>query len=145
SAFTVGAVRATGYLANASEPFSSIGPTHDGLPKPDIAGPDGLTTAVYGSRGFYGTSASTPAVAAAVALVLSEDPTLTPREAADRLVANAIGGPDTFEAADGTVGAGYARLPPPGSTDSGGGCGGGSAAVVAPGLLWLTSLRRRRA
>ncbi len=145
SAFTVGAVRAAGYLGNERESFSSVGPTHDGLAKPDIAGPDGLTTAVYGSIGFYGTSASTPAVAAAVALVLSEDPALTPREAADRLVANAITERHTFEAADGALGAGYARLPPPGSGGPDGPCGGGGAAAAAPCLLLLSSLRRRRA
>ena len=144
SAFTVGAVRATGYLGNGTESFSSVGPTHDGRDKPDIAGPDGLTTAVYGSVGFYGTSASTPAVAAAVALLLSEDPSLTPREAADRLAANAIGTRHTFQAADGAFGAGYARLPPPGSGGGAGECGGGAAAVLVPGLLF-SSLRRRRA
>ncbi|MDP2310506.1 MAG: S8 family serine peptidase [Pseudomonadota bacterium] len=143
SAYTVGAVRAVGYLGNDSESFSSVGPTHAGYPKPDIAGPDGLTTGVYGVRGFYGTSASTPAVAAAIALLLEEDPQLTPREAANRLSANAISGRATWDAPDGTLGAGYARLPSPGS--GGGGCGQGSvSAAFLPSLLWLSLLRRRR-
>ncbi|MDP2312278.1 MAG: S8 family serine peptidase [Pseudomonadota bacterium] len=149
SAFTVGAVRADGYLGNDVEAFSSQGPTHGGAAKPDIAGPDGLTTGVYGVRGFYGTSAATPAVAAAVALLLSEDPRLTPQEAADRLVANAISGRATWEAPDGALGAGYARLPAPGSAGDRGcpapGGSGGAAAVFVPSLLWLSLLRRRRA
>jgi subtilisin family serine protease len=144
SAFTVGAVRADGYLGNSAESFSSIGPTHDGLAKPDIAGPDGLTTAVYGSLGFYGTSAATPAVAGAIALLLSEDPSLTPREAADRLAANAHSERNTFQAADGALGAGYARLPPPDSGGPPGPCGAGGAALL-PTLLWFSSSRRRRA
>lgn len=145
SSFTVGAVRAVDYLANGPESFSSVGPTRGGLDKPDLAGPDGLTTGVYGPRGFYGTSASTPAIAGAIALILSEDPTLSPREAADRLRAEAIGTRATFEAADGALGAGYARLPPPGSGGSHPGCGGGAAAASAPLLLLLSSFRRRRA
>ncbi len=145
SAYTVGAVRAEGYLDNAAEGFSSLGPTHAGYAKPDIAGPDGVTTGVYGARGFYGTSASTPAVAAAIALLLSEDPRLTPRGAADRLSANAISGRATWEGPDGALGAGYARLPPPGSAGDRGCAPGAGAAAFAPCLLWLSSIRRRRA
>lgn len=131
SAFSVGAVRAAGYLDNGAEDFSSIGPTHGGAPKPDIAGPDGLTTAVYGAVGFYGTSASTPAVAAAIALLLERDPSLTPQEAAAQLQANALAPAATWSAPDGTVGAGYARLPPPDGIPRG--CGG-AAWVLAPML-----------
>lgn len=143
-AFTVGAVRADGYLGNNAESFSSTGPTHGGAPKPDIAGPDGLSTGIYGELGFYGTSASTPAVAGAIALLLSEDPTLTPREAADRLVGEALGSRATWQAPDGSLGAGYARLPAPDSGERTG-CRGGGAAALVPCLLWLTVHRRRRA
>ena len=45
---TVAAVRANGYLQNGPESYSSQGPTHGGVDKPDIAGPDGLTTSAYG-------------------------------------------------------------------------------------------------
>ncbi len=49
------------------EPFSSQGPTFDGRTKPDIVGPDGVSSATFGT--FFGTSASSPHAAAAAALV----------------------------------------------------------------------------
>lgn len=108
-AFSVGAVRVTGYLDNEPEPFSSWGPNQAGHPKPDIAGPDGLTVAAYGSRGFYGTSASAPVVAGLIALILGEDPNLTSRQAARRLQGWAWGDDATWS--DPRWGAGKARLP----------------------------------
>lgn len=138
--FTVGAVRADGYLGNGPESFSSRGPTHGDLAKPDIAGPDGLSSSIYGETGFYGTSASTPAVVAALALVMSREPELTPREAAERLQAWAVPGEPTWRAPDTDLGAGYARLPPlePRSR----GCGEGF--LLLPALAWLPLARLRR-
>lgn len=107
---SVGAVRAAGYLQNDIESFSSRGPTSDGRPKPDIAGPDGLTTQAYGAEGFYGTSAATPAVAAAIALVLSEEPQLGPYGAAERLQGWSLGDDATFDSPDPRWGSGKARL-----------------------------------
>ncbi len=142
ASFTVGAVRAVEYLGNRAESFSSIGPSHAGIPKPDIAGPDGLSTATYGTYGFYGTSASTPAVAGAVALLLGAEPELSPLEAAERLRDTASRGTGAWRAEatawaepDGSLGAGYARLPSPS-----GACGGSGIAAAAPFLL----LFRRR-
>jgi len=112
--FTVGAVRADGYITNGPESFSSQGPTVAGVPKPNIAGPDGITTSIYGPVGFYGTSAATPSVAGALALLMSADPSLSARQAADRLAATAIADLSFAEAADPGLGAGRARLPPPG-------------------------------
>lgn len=142
--FSVGAVKAIDYLQNEAESYSSMGPTHGGVAKPDIAGPDGLTTAVYGVTGFYGTSASTPAVAAALALLMGEDPDLTPDEAKARLVANAIGGKATWQEPDLALGPGKARLPDPEVDGSPGICGAnGGAAEAALLLMWLRPRRRR--
>lgn len=73
-ALTVGAV---GVSSGAVEPFSSRGPTQDGRVKPDIAGPDGVSTAAYDGGPFFGTSAATPHVAGAAALLLSRTPSLS--------------------------------------------------------------------
>lgn len=51
------------------ESFSSQGPTNDNRVKPDVVAPDGVSTVSYGTRAFYGTSASTPHTAGTVSLV----------------------------------------------------------------------------
>lgn len=140
SVFTVGAVRATNYIGNDAEYFSSQGPTHGGLNKPDIAGPDGLSSSVYGATGFYGTSASTPAVTAALAILMSADPDLGPYEAADRLMSYAASERATFEPPDTALGAGYARLPP--LEIAARGCG--DRPLLLPVLLWWPLVRLRR-
>jgi len=118
--FAVGAVRASRYLDGGPEGFSSQGPTNSGYPKPDIAGPDGLSGAVFGAGGFFGTSASAPAVAGLVALVMSNDRSLTPRRASEVLQAWAW--TDNGAWTDPRWGAGKARLPVlPGRSS---GCGG---------------------
>ena len=143
AAFTVGAVRATAdYARLGPESFSSWGPTGSGLAKPDIAGPDGLSSSVYGVTGFYGTSASTPAVAAAIALVMSRYPDLGPREAAGWLADQAMTEQDAGEAPDPALGAGRARLPPPDAGSAG--CGSRFAAAPLGLMLLSLGLRRRR-
>ncbi len=141
SVYTVGAVRALDYLSHEVEYFSSQGPTHGGLNKPDIAGPDGLSSSVYGATGFYGTSASTPAVTAALAILMSADPELDPYGAADRLSSWAITDRATFDPPDTALGAGYARLPP--LEVAARGCG--DRPLLLPVLLWwpLAVMRRR--
>lgn len=62
-------------LSDVPESFSSEGPTTDGRNKPEITGPDGVQTSL--TTTFYGTSASTPHVGGAVALLMSQNPTMT--------------------------------------------------------------------
>ena len=68
SALTMGAVQ---YASTSIESFSGQGPTSTGLQKPDLVGPDGVSTATYTT--FFGTSAATPHAAGAAALVWSEN------------------------------------------------------------------------
>lgn len=61
------AVSAVG--ATPTRPYSSCGPTWDGRLKPDLSAGDGVSTDTYGSHGFFGTSASSPHVAGAAAVL----------------------------------------------------------------------------
>jgi len=67
---TVGAFNYAGGL----EFFSSFGPNSAGVGKPEILGPDGVSTASYRGSAFSGTSAACPHVAGAVALILGSAP-----------------------------------------------------------------------
>ena len=80
---TVGAVGVNTPFSPAD--YSSEGPTtgpggtaNGGWRKPDIAAFAGVSTATYGTRGFNGTSAATPHVAGAAALVSNRYPTFGP-------------------------------------------------------------------
>ena len=142
SVVAVGAVRARGYAFNGPESFSSRGPTNGGLAKPDIAGPNGLSGTVYGPTGFYGTSASTPAVVGAIALLMEEDPRLDAEAATERLKATALRDGAAGDAGDPGLGAGRARLLPPGSAPP---CGGNAGwGLVLMGPLFALGARRRR-
>jgi len=139
AALSVGAVRARGYLLNGAEGFSSVGPTNAGIPKPELAGPDGLSTETTGGEGFYGTSAAAPAVTGALALLMSADPTLDSHAAAALLRATAVRPETLWAEPDPALGDGHARLPPP--TAGSRGCLEG--ALVLALLLPLPGLRRR--
>lgn len=54
------------------EYFSSRGPTKNGTTKPDFSSPDGVSTASYGERSFYGTSAATPHISGAIGLLMDK-------------------------------------------------------------------------
>jgi parallel beta-helix repeat protein len=107
SALTVGAFDAGG--AVRLEPFSSRGPTVDGRTKPDILAPDRVTTSTESP--FPGTSASTPHVAGAAALVKQLHPGYSPAEIQEFLEDRAIDvGPPGKENA---YGSGLVSLDPP--------------------------------
>ena len=92
-------------FANASvEPFSSAGPTIDGRMKPDLTGPDGISShlpdfgaaSINGSNnctfqsGFYGTSSAAPHTAGAAALVKGQFPNMTNDQIKNFLVSRAV-------------------------------------------------------
>ena len=103
------------WQTNALEPFSSRGPTIDGRLKPDLTGPDWVSSFSYGPfggcggpTGFAGTSAATPHVAGAAALVKAANPRFGPNELQAYLESRAIdlGVPGR----DGSYGAGRLSL-----------------------------------
>lgn len=86
TALTVGAIDLHAYLTARPQGYSSLGERGLGF-KPDIYGPDAIGTRTLGPRGFFGTSAATPAVAGLIAVLMSEHPGLTPQAASERLQA----------------------------------------------------------
>jgi uncharacterized repeat protein (TIGR02543 family) len=93
-AITVGAVDGVSY---DPEPYSSQGPTlgpggdcDGGTVKPDLVAYANVSTMSYGAQGFNGTSAATPHVAGAAALVQAAYPSYTVDDLQDYLEAEAI-------------------------------------------------------
>jgi len=70
-AVTVGAVD---WSDDSYHTYSSQGPTNDGRIKPDLCAPSGVSGSTYGDTGFAGTSAATPHVAGAFALLKGKLP-----------------------------------------------------------------------
>ncbi|MFM8322793.1 MAG: S8 family serine peptidase, partial [Chloroflexota bacterium] len=105
-------VGATNWSDDVLEDYSAQGPTRDGRLKPDLVAPAGVSSAAYGKT-WQGTSASTPHVSGAAALVMQAFPNYSPDQVSEFLEARARdlgpGGPDNA--------AGFGRLalgaPPP--------------------------------
>jgi hypothetical protein len=87
---TVGAIDYTIWTSGPPESFSSMGPNNSGLVKPDIMGPDYVTTYSYGIEGFPGTSAASPHVAGAAALLLSKNSSQSASQLRSALINSAI-------------------------------------------------------
>ncbi len=104
----VAAIDYVNWVTGPQEDFSSQGPTTDGRMKPEVSGPDGVSNSIYGS--FFGTSASSPHVAGAAALILSVHPDANVYQLWDAITLNAIDmgitGQDTI------YGFGRLNLPP---------------------------------
>ena len=100
SVLAVGAIDYQNWETGPQEDFSSQGPTNawagsSARIKPDICGPDGVTTYSYGNESFFGTSAATPHVAGAAALILSLNPDLSTDQLQSLIESNAIDMGDT--------------------------------------------------
>ena len=132
-AITVGAVD-----VNAPYPlesYSSQGPTFGsggvctgGSTKPDIAAYDNVSTESYGPEGFAGTSASTPHVAGAAALIKQRYPDFTVSQLQSYLESNAIDQGD--QGKDNLYGSGRLNLQAP-TPPCTGDCGYTSTITVA--------------
>ena len=118
-------VGAACYAAAAVEPYTGRGPTIDGRTKPDVVGPDGTDSSVYGptsgcggstASGFFGTSAATAHAAGAAALLSQASPWLDPSALQGVLEARATpagtpGKDDVYGAGLLAVGTGPPTLP----------------------------------
>jgi subtilisin family serine protease len=110
------AVGALCWQSRALEPYSSQGPTIDDRVKPDIVGHDSVSGMTYGPfescpSAFAGTSASSPEVAGAAALVKQAYPAFGPDQLKQYLMryARDLGAPGV----DSVHGAGELQLPKP--------------------------------
>ena len=118
------AVGAVCWNGSGLRSYSSRGPTIDGRVKPDLVGYDSVSTTTFGpsgdcNGGFMGTSAATPGVTGAAALVLQQRPELRghPQELMDAVQARTrdlgVAGKDDLFGAGALCLASCAIQPPP--------------------------------
>lgn len=115
NALTIGAVNRQNWTTGPIAPYSSQGPTNAGLSKPDIVGPDRVSTFTYSE--FPGTSAAAPHVAGAAALLLSENPNLTAGQLEARLKGDAVPMGSPLQFGSGRLNLSQASPPPSGQPD----------------------------
>ena len=72
------------------ESYSSQGPSNDGRLKPELSAPSVVSVESYGREGFNGTSAATPHVSGAAALILSAAPNFSVEQVKDYLFSHAV-------------------------------------------------------
>jgi hypothetical protein len=83
---TVGAVH---WNTEQLQTYSAWGPNHMGDRKPEVVGPDLVTTSAWVGADNEGTSYAAPHVAGLVALIRGAAPNLTPAQVKDRLTSRA--------------------------------------------------------
>lgn len=100
AALSVAAIGWQNYTTGPAQVYSSRGPTKDGRQKPDLAGPDSVSTGVSYYSPFVGTSAAAPHVAGIAALIKAETSGLTLAQLRSRILAFCVpmGDPYTYGA-----------------------------------------------
>lgn len=74
----------------AQEDYSSEGPTIDGRLGVDVSAPSAVSTVMYGSSGFSGTSAAAPHIAGIAALMHQMDSSMASSEVAESILAQTV-------------------------------------------------------